>query len=66
MTAPVDLSVIRGERKERCMFCGQAEHFITLACPRVEAVELDFDGSISAIRLRPPPPVIVDDPDDAA
>ena len=48
------------------MFCGQAEHFITLACPRVEAVELDFDGSISAIRLRPPPPVIVDDPDDAA
>jgi len=65
MTAPVDLSVIRDERKERCMFCGQAEHFITLACPRVIGVELDFDGSISAVRLQPIP-AVVDEPDDAA
>ena len=64
MTAPVDLSVIRGERKERCMFCGQPEHFITLACPRVIGVELGFDGSISAVRLQPIP--VVDESGDAA
>jgi len=66
MGTPVDLSVVRGGRQEKCMFCGAAEHSITLACPRVTAVELDFDGSISAVRLGPMIVDLTGDPDDAA
>jgi hypothetical protein len=47
MTAPVDLSVIRGERQEKCQFCDGPEH--GWKCPRIRGLGLAEDGSITEI-----------------
>ncbi len=44
----VDMEVVRGERKEKCLYCGQDEHPQPLCCPRIARVEIE-DGNVSGI-----------------
>lgn len=53
MDKPIDLQVVRNERKEPCPYCGEAEHKTPLMCPRIayitaysdnECVDIHFWG----------------------
>ena len=46
--AVVDMEVVRGEKKEKCLYCGKDEHTTPLACPRIAHVSIE-DGQISGI-----------------
>ena len=36
----VDMEVIRGEKKDPCPYCGEEEHKVPLACPRINGITL--------------------------
>jgi hypothetical protein len=45
-----DLSVVRAERKESCLYCGKDAHAAPLACPRIAAIEVDPEiGAVCGI-----------------
>jgi hypothetical protein len=44
----VGMEVVRGDKKEPCLYCGQDEHKTPLACPRIAHVTIE-DGCISGI-----------------
>lgn len=45
-----DLEVIRGEKKEPCLYCGGEQHRTQLACPRIAFVQVDPEyGVITGI-----------------
>lgn len=45
---PTDLSVIRGEKKEPCLYCGEEAHKTPLMCKRIAHIEIE-DGCITGI-----------------
>lgn len=53
MAKPIDLEVVRSERKEHCPFCGDEEHKVPLLCPRISGVTLSDDGSVVEIHFWP-------------
>jgi hypothetical protein len=52
MAEPTDLSVVRGQKRKQCAFCGGPEHSTTLACPRIQGVHYSDDGSVAGIEFR--------------
>ena len=42
-----DLSVVRSERKEVCLYCGKDIHASPLSCPRIS--HIDVDPEIGAV-----------------
>lgn len=44
----VDMEVIRGDKKEKCLYCGKDEHSQPLACPRIAHISIE-DGDITGI-----------------
>lgn len=44
----VDMEVVRGDKKEKCLYCGQDEHPTPLACKRIAHISIE-DGEISGI-----------------
>ena len=52
MDKPVSLEVVRGNRKEPCLYCGKEEHPSPLACPRISCIFLSADGHIECIEFR--------------
>ncbi len=40
MSDPVNLEVVRAERKETCPYCGKPEHAGPLLCPRIESITI--------------------------
>jgi hypothetical protein len=49
-----DLEVIRGEKREPCLYCGGPEHAVPLACPRIAYVVADEQGILVEIHFWPP------------
>ena len=43
-----DLEVIRGEKKEKCLYCGEDEHPMPLACGRIAHITIE-DGQVVGI-----------------
>jgi hypothetical protein len=43
MTAPTDLSVVRGKKQaeDACLYCGGKPHKTILCCPRIAMVHID-------------------------
>lgn len=50
---PIDLEVVRGSKKESCPYCGESEHKVPLACPRIRAVVLYDDSDAVEIQFWP-------------
>ena len=44
----VDMEVIRGDKKEKCLYCGGEEHPTPLCCPRIAHISIE-DGEITGI-----------------
>lgn len=50
MDKVTDLEVIRGEKKQPCLYCGEGPHTTPLACPRIAHVQIDpEEGTITGI-----------------
>jgi hypothetical protein len=48
------LEVIRGGKKEPCIYCGQDPHVGAIVCPRISAIWIDPDtGSLSGVEFDP-------------
>lgn len=48
MTEPTDLTVVRGQKKEPCLYCGGQKHETPLACPRIAHIAIE-DGAVCGI-----------------
>ncbi len=49
-----DLEMIRGGKKEPCVYCGEAPHPAPLACERIIRIEVSEEtGSIIGIEFSP-------------
>jgi len=51
MTAPTDLSVVRGKKQAEdvCLYCGDKPHKTPLACPRIKELMVSEEGYICGI-----------------
>ena len=53
---PTKLGVINGGKKEPCVYCGEDQHKVPLACPRISAIYIDTEnGCVEGIEFREPP-----------
>lgn len=47
----VDLEQIRGQKKDKCEYCGEEEHEAIFACPRVKSITYDNENDTVTVRL---------------
>jgi len=52
LTEPTKFGVIHGDKKEPCLYCGEPEHSVPLACPRIESIYVSPQGNIECIEFR--------------
>ena len=44
----VDMEVVRGDKKEKCLYCGKDAHEVFLACPRIAHLTIE-EGEITGL-----------------
>lgn len=47
----VDLEAVRGQKKDKCEYCGEEEHASVFACPRIKSVTYDNENDTVTVRL---------------
>jgi hypothetical protein len=52
MSEPPDLKVLKGGKKEPCVYCGEDPHPTILACPRIYSVVISEEGYVCEIVFR--------------
>jgi hypothetical protein len=53
MSEPTDIKMIRGGKKEPCVYCGGEPHAVVLACPRIIALVISCEGYVEGIEFHP-------------
>ena len=46
------LEMIKGGKKEPCVYCGQDPHPVPLACPRIATLWINEEGYVEGIDFR--------------
>lgn len=53
MDEPTDnIRMIKGGKKDPCVYCGEDQHKVVLGCPRIEAIVISSEGCVAEIIFR--------------